>query len=137
MVVERDDLAEHSAVSDRTGLWFQRELDEAQKTIRSLLRQISQEQARCSEISRAYHMTVANLVEVTRENATLAHERDLLKARVEGAPAPFKLGASTLELTPAEIGAIRKAIARLHHPDTGGNPDRMKLWNAALDALER
>jgi hypothetical protein len=136
MVVERNDLAEHSAISDKTAFWLQRELDEAHKTIRSLLRQIAQEQARCSEIARAYNMTVANLVEATRENATLAHERDLLKARVEGSAAPFKFGASTLELTPAEIGAIRKAIARLHHPDAGGNLERMKQWNAALDALE-
>jgi hypothetical protein len=43
----------------------------------------------------------------------------------------------TIDLTPAEVGAIRKAMARLHHPDTGGDAERMKAWNAALDPLER
>ena len=41
-----------------------------------------------------------------------------------------------LNLLPIEISAIRKAMARLHHPDTGGDSERLKSWNAALDALE-
>jgi hypothetical protein len=57
------------------------------------------------------------------------------QARVEGRQAPFSLGA--LALTPDEVSAIRKAMARLHHPDTGGDAERMKLWNAALDPLEQ
>jgi len=54
--------------------WLQNELGEAHKTIRSLLRQLSKEQQRHAETARAYNMTVANLVEVTRENNAL--ERD-------------------------------------------------------------
>jgi hypothetical protein len=114
--------------------WLQRELAEAHKTIRSLLRQLSKDQARHAEMARAYNLTVANLVEATRQNALLEHERDAWKARAEGKPAPFTL--DKLTLTAEEISAIRKAMARLHHPDTGGDVERMKLWNAALDPLE-
>ncbi|HMO57074.1 MAG TPA: hypothetical protein PKA05_08290 [Roseiflexaceae bacterium] len=117
--------------------WLQRELDEAHKTIRSLLRQISKEQQRHSEIVRAYNMTVANLMEITRENAALERERDQWRARVEAHGMPFRFGTHTIELTAAEVSAIRKAMARLHHPDTGGDIERMKQWNAALDPLDR
>jgi hypothetical protein len=116
--------------------WLQKELEEAHKTIRTLLRQLSKEQQRHAETARAYTMTVANLVEAGRENTLLTHERDMWKARAEGALTPFKIGGLTLELTPAEVSAIRKAMARLHHPDTGGDAERMKAWNAALDPLE-
>jgi hypothetical protein len=116
--------------------WLQNELNEAHKTIRSLLRQLSKEQQRHSETARAYNMTVANLVEAGRENSALSRERDMWKARAEGALTPLKIGGITLELTPAEVSAIRKAMARLHHPDTGGDAERMKAWNAALDPLE-
>jgi hypothetical protein len=122
---------------DGESAWLQKELNEAHKTIRSLLRQLSKEQARHAETARAYNLTVANLVEASRQNALLEHERDTWRARVEGRPAPFTLGASTLTLTPEEVSAIRKAMARLHHPDTGGDSERMKVWNAALDPLER
>jgi chromosome segregation ATPase len=115
----------------------QRELDEAHKTIRTLLRQIDKEQARHAEISRAFNKTVANLMEITRENAQLERERDMWRARAEGTSLPFSVGGTTLELTPAEVSAIRKAMARLHHPDTGGDIERMKAWNAALDPLDR
>src|SRR5919197_3032853 len=54
--------------------WVQRELDEAHKTIRSLLRQIDKEQARNKEIARAYNLTVANLVATTHENNSLERE---------------------------------------------------------------
>ena len=114
--------------------WLQKELEEAHRTIRSLLRQLSKEQTRHAETARAYNLTVANLVEATRQTAQLEHERDMWKARAEGQAAPFTAG--TLTLTPAEISAIRKAMARLHHPDAGGDVERMKLWNATLDPLE-
>ena len=117
--------------------WVQHELDEAHKTVRSLLRQIDKEQARYKEIARAYELTVANLVTITQENNVLERERDMWRARAERTPAPLTLGAGLLELTSAEVSAIRKAIARLHHPDTGGDSERLKAWNAALDTLER
>jgi hypothetical protein len=121
--------------SDGELAWLQKELDEAHRTIRSLLRQLSKEQTRHAETARAYNLTVANLVEATRQNAQLEHERDMWKARAEGKATPFTVGA--LNLTPAEVGAIRKAMARLHHPDTGGDVERMKVWNATLDPLEQ
>jgi hypothetical protein len=120
--------------ADSEVAWLQKELEEAHRTIRSLLRQLSKEQTRHAETARAYNLTVANLVEATRQSAQLEHERDMWKSRAEGKAAPFMVGALTL--TPAEVGAIRKAMARLHHPDAGGDIERMKLWNAALDPLE-
>ena len=48
----------------------------------------------------------------------------------------LRLSEPVLGEEPAEVGAIRKAMARLHHPDTGGDAERMKAWNAALDPLD-
>jgi hypothetical protein len=118
-----------------TGM-LQHELEEAHKTIRGLLRQIDKAQSRYDEIARAYNKTVANLMEITRENALLEHERDMWQARAEGIVPPLNLGSGLPELTAAEVSAIRKAMARLHHPDTGGDAERMKAWNAALDPLD-
>jgi len=115
---------------------LQHDLEEAHKTIRGLLRQIDKTQARYGEIARAYNKTVANLMEITRENALLEHERTMWHARAEGIAPPLDLGSGLPELTAAEVGAIRKAMARLHHPDTGGDAERMKAWNAALDPLD-
>jgi hypothetical protein len=117
--------------------WVQHELEEAHKTIRSLLRQIDKEQARYKEIARAYELTVANLVSITQDNNALERERDMWRARAEKSPMPLSIGSGLLELTSAEVSAIRKAMARLHHPDTGGDSERLKAWNAALDVLER
>ncbi|MFQ3633243.1 hypothetical protein [Roseiflexus sp.] len=119
--------------------WLLSELKEAHQTIRTLLRQLSKEQGRHAEIARAYNKTVANLVEITRENAALERERDMWKARAESAmreQESIRIGNIPFTLTAAEISAIRKAMARLHHPDAGGDAERMKLWNAALDPLE-
>jgi len=114
-----------------------RELDEAHKTIRSLLRQLDKQQSRFQEIARAYNLTVGNLTEISRQNTLLERERDLWRSRARTIPAPVGGGTGMPELTPAEVAAIRKAMARLHHPDTGGDGERLKAWNAALDALER
>ena len=123
--------------------WLQHELDEAHKTVRTLLRQLSKEQQRHAETARAYNMTVANLAEIARQNTVLERERealererDLWRARAESGATPLTIGGLTLDLTPDEVSAIRKAMARLHHPDVGGDPERMKAWNAALDPLE-
>jgi hypothetical protein len=115
---------------------LQNELSEAHKTIRTLLRQLTKEQQRHAETVRAYDKTVANLVEAGRERTALERERDMWRSRAEGAAVPFKIGGLTLELTPDEVSAIRKAMARLHHPDAGGDAERMKDWNAALDPLD-
>ncbi len=115
---------------------LQNELSEAHKTIRTLLRQLAKEQQRHAETVRAYDKTIANLAEAGRERTTLERERDMWRSRAEGAAVPFKIGGLTLELTPDEISAIRKAMARLHHPDAGGDAERMKDWNAALDPLD-
>ena len=123
-------------ISETDPSWLQHELAEAHATIRRLLRQISKEQSRYDEIARAYNKTVSNLMEITRENALLEHERDMWKSRAEGAHDPVTLSGLTLDLTPAEVSAIRKAMARLHHPDAGGDIERMKAWNAALDPLD-
>ena len=127
----------HALFLEGDTAWVQRELDEAHKTIRSLLRQIDKEQARYKEIARAYELTVANLVSITQDNTILERERDMWRARAEKTPAPLAIGSGLLELTSAEVSAIRKAMARLHHPDTGGDSERLKAWNAALDMLER
>lgn len=116
--------------------WVQQELAEAHKTIRTLLRQLDKERARCTECQRAYDLTVSNLMEIARENTLLERERDDWRRRAEGA-VPVQIGGLNLDLTADEVSAIRKAMARLHHPDTGGDLERMKAWNAALDPLER
>lgn len=116
--------------------WLQRELSEAHTTIRTLLRQVSKEQARNAELVRAYNLTVANLMEVTRENTLLTRERDQWRTRAERGGRTFAIDSDTIEMTPAEVSAIRKAMARLHHPDLGGDSERMKIWNTLLDPLE-
>lgn len=116
--------------------WLQRELSEAQKNVRTLLRQLGKEQARNAELVRAYNLTVTNLMEVTRENTLLMRERDQWKTRAERGNRSFNFSHTTIELTPAEVSAIRKAMARLHHPDLGGDGERLKTWNTILDPLE-
>jgi hypothetical protein len=127
---------ERPAPTDPDVAWLQHELSEAHKTIRTLLRQLTKEQQRHAETVRAYDKTVANLVEAGRENTALERERDMWRSRAEDSTMPFKIGGLTLELTPDEVSAIRKAMARLHHPDAGGDAERMKAWNAALDPLD-
>jgi chromosome segregation ATPase len=119
------------------GVLLRRELEEAHKTIRSLLRQLSKAEARHNETTRAYDKTVQNLLELSRENAILERERDQWKARAERQSSGLQLNEHFPVLTIAEVSAIRKAMARLHHPDRGGDTERMKLWNALLDPLEQ
>jgi hypothetical protein len=136
VIRQHDRFTRSAQTSEGDPVLLQYELEEAHKTIRSLLRQIDKAQARCDEVARAYNKTVANLVDITRENVVLEHERDMWQARAEGKMPACHLGIGALELTPAEVSAIRKAMARLHHPDAGGDAERMKIWNAALDPLE-
>lgn len=136
MFSERNTSTRTTDSTEHESSWIQNELAEAHKTIRTLLRQIDKAQQRYDEISRAYKLTVDNLVEVSVRNNELEREIEQWKARSSGASISMTLGAGTLTLTPAEISAIRRAMARLHHPDTGGDTNRMQIWNAALDALE-
>lgn len=126
---------ESSALLDEEAL--RRELEEARKTIREQRRQADKAQARYDELARAYRMTVENLVRASGECASLERERDQWRRRAEQAPSTAAFETGTLKLSDEEINAVRKAMARLHHPDTGGDAERMKAWNALLDALER
>ncbi len=99
-----------------------------------------------AEALRAHTKMVETLTETMRENTALSLERDMWKARArriaayaednqrnDDVPVPETLSHITVE----EARAIRKAMARLHHPDSGGNPERMKYWNTTLDQIER
>jgi hypothetical protein len=123
-------------MSEHDIAWLQRELTEAQKNLKTLLRQVSKEQQRNAELVRAYNLTVANLMEITRENTLLSRERDLWKLKAERDGHTVSFGGEVVELTAAEASAIRKAMARLHHPDVGGDAERMKAWNTVLDPYE-
>ncbi|NJP04890.1 MAG: hypothetical protein HC837_04280 [Chloroflexaceae bacterium] len=118
------------------------ELEAANALNRKLMRQLKQAQAAAAEASRAHAKMVATLTETMRENTALTTERDLWKARAMRQPSLSEtyLHISHLlgidDVTEEEVRVIRKAIARLHHPDTGGDAERMKAWNVALDRLD-
>ena len=128
-------MAEQEQMRSRTTSELQRLLDEAQAELRRLARELRKEQARHAETSQAYNKTVSNMVDISRENALLTHEIERLKR----APRPARSTSIDLlgiDLTPNEARAIRKAMARLHHPDVGGDEQRMKAWNSVLDQLD-
>jgi hypothetical protein len=131
-------MGEQEQMRSRTTSELQRQLDEARLELRRLSRELRKEQMRHAETSEAYSKTVRNMVEISRENALLSHELDRLKRAYprprRGASIPVQLHG--IDLTPGEARAIRKAIARLHHPDVGGDEQRLKIWNALLDQLE-
>lgn len=114
---------------------LQRQIVEAQTTIRRLNRELAKEQARHAETTEAYTKTVRNMVEIARENAILTHELERLRRSSRPAQT-ISLSYLDLDITPNEAKAIRKAMARLHHPDVGGDEQRMKVWNALLDRLD-
>jgi hypothetical protein len=121
---------------------LRRELEAAYATNRKLLRQLKQAQAAAEEASRAHTKMVSTLTETMRENITLTNERDIWRARAlrqniyDHAPVPdLEALLGIHDVTEAEVRAIRKTMARLHHPDSGGDPERMKAWNAALDLI--
>lgn len=127
---------------------LRRELAEAQQTLRGLRRQLDKALAAVSEAQRAHAKMVATLTETMRENTSLTHERDLWRHRAQrleaGVSAEPESGQPVIDITALagqisedEVNVIRKAIARLHHPDVGGNPERMKAWNAALDRIRQ
>lgn len=127
---------------------IRRELAEAQAASRGLRRQLEKALTAANEAQRAHAKMVATLTETMRENTSLAHERDLWRARAQrlaqglgpepGSERPvIDITALAGQITEDEVNAIRKAMARLHHPDVGGDPERMKSWNAALDRIGR
>jgi hypothetical protein len=128
---------------------LRRELAEAQVESRSLRRQLEKALTAVTEAQRAHAKMVATLTETMRENTVLTNDRDMWRHRATRLEAglsadapgdhvtPIDIGGLAGQLSDDEVNAIRKAMARLHHPDVGGNPDRMKAWNAALDRLVR
>lgn len=142
MTEERPFLNDDAASRERELL--QRELAEAHSMNRSLVRQLKKAQEHAAEAQRAHAKMVATLTETMRENTALMIERDMWKARAIKTAGELPYGGPTIDLsglvghiTEEEARAIRKAIARLHHPDAGGNAERMKIWNAALDRISK
>jgi predicted phage gp36 major capsid-like protein len=115
--------------------------DQLRKTERSL----AQSERASQEARRAHQKMVETLTETMRENTALEIERDMWKARAQRtethssdpAVPDIQLTLGIGQISEDEASAIRKAIARLHHPDSGGNAERMKQWNAALDRIAR
>ncbi len=116
--------------------WLQHELEQMQATRHRLLRQIEQEQASHQNIMQTYKNIVEHLVEISRQTMELERERDLWRARLSASGIATVLD-EQITLTMDEIGAIRRAMARLHHPDAGGDTERMQIWNVVLDRLEQ
>ncbi len=134
----RDDAVRPMFRASSYGHILETDLAEAQAQVRRLTRELKKQQQRLAETSEAYNKMVENLVRTVHENNVLRYECERLKRRTGGGdrshgPAPEMLG---MTLTRPEIAAIRKAIARLHHPDVGGDIQRMQAWNVALDQLE-
>ncbi|MDP9309611.1 MAG: hypothetical protein M3R24_01725 [Chloroflexota bacterium] len=129
-------LNEQETMRARTMGELQRQLDEAQAELRRVSRELRKEQMRHAETAEAYTKTVTNMVEISRENALLSHELDRLRRTAPRQARSRAVDFHGIDLTPGEAKAIRKAMARLHHPDVGGDEQRMKIWNVVLDQLD-
>lgn len=125
---------------------LRRELAEMQALGRDLRRQLGKALQSANEAQRAHAKMVATLTETMRENTILVNDRDVWRAKAQRlesglAPEPggqgrvIDISALAGQISEDEVNAIRKAMARLHHPDVGGDPERMKSWNAALDRI--
>lgn len=145
-----DERPAYVAPIDREKELMRRELAELQSSSRALHRQLDKALTALTEAQRAHTKMVATLTETVRENTVLTNERDTWRLRAlrsegrlsneYGPPPPLQrvdISGLTTQLTDDEVTAIRKAMARLHHPDVGGDPERMKAWNAALDLIGR
>lgn len=138
------DIASSNDPTEREYELLRHELEEAHMLNRRLLRQIEKTQQAASEAQRAHAKMVATLTETMRENTLLATELALLRTRTQRTEptaddhlAGIDLADFPSSLSLDEVNAIRKTMARLHHPDTGGSTERMKAWNAALDRFAR
>ncbi|NJN18511.1 MAG: hypothetical protein HC822_20770 [Oscillochloris sp.] len=116
---------------------LQEVLRDAERTIRALERAAVKAEARYQELARAYAKTVENLTQANSSCSALEIERDMWRERAECRPTVASISAGAMQLSSAEIAALRKAMARLHHPDVGGDAARMQAWNSLLDSLER
>ncbi len=140
------DLPPHDeSLNQRDYALLHHELHEAHVQNRSLRRQLDKALAAVAEAQRAHAKMVQTLSETMRENMALTNDRDMWRHRAQRLAAgltadpeytpQLDLTGLAGQISEDEINAIRKAMARLHHPDVGGNPDRMKAWNATLDRL--
>ena len=110
---------------------LQREIAEAHRTIKALMRRLADEQEQSQKTQAAYEQMKNNIVEMNREHTLVERERDMWRMRAE--QSGLGSGDFLPVLTADEVSSIRRAMARLHHPDTGGDSDRMKQWNKLLD----
>jgi hypothetical protein len=115
---------------------LRREIDDAHRTIRALMRRLADEQEQQVKTKHAYEQMKSNIMEMNREFAMIERERDMWRQRAEHHGA-FEWTDVFPQLTSDEISAIRRAMARLHHPDQGGDSNRMKEWNKILDKLDK
>ena len=125
--------------ADRDRIWLERELLVATSAARELRRRLEKTQQELAETTRAYNKTVENVLDIIRENNQLTNECERLRWQCQRniyeteIPQNFN---GLPRITPDEARAIRKAMARLHHPDVGGSVERMQRWNALLDRIE-
>ncbi len=135
---------DHDITSLREELEATRETNrKLQDQLKKAVKAASNAERASAEAMRAHTMMVETLTETMRENTALAIERDMWQSRARRAMAlldtpTFDVHGSlgVTHITEDEAKAIRKAIARLHHPDSGGDAERMKMWNASLDQIE-
>lgn len=131
-----------TAATSQNYLELLAELEALNAENRKLRRQLHKAEQAVAEARRAHAKMVETLTETMRENTALSIERDMWKGRVQRGSYVTDEGeirelAGIGQITEAEINAIRKAMARLHHPDAGGDAERMKRWNVTLDRLEQ
>lgn len=115
---------------------LRREIDDAHRTIRALMRRLADEQEQQVKTKQAYEQMKSNIMEMNREFAMIERERDMWRQRAEH-NGSIEWTDVFPQLTSDEISAIRRAMARLHHPDQGGDSNRMKEWNKILDKLDK
>lgn len=69
------------------------------------------------------------------DDCTRFYQQPQIRQPHRHAEAYALLGLDPYRTTPQEVTRAYRALARLHHPDTGGDPDRMKAINAAYELI--
>ncbi len=141
MSMPNDAFNPHTATTEQGYHALLAELEALNAENRKLRRQLHKADQAVAEARRAHAKMVDTLTETMRENTALSLERDMWKGRAQRGSYTTEEGElrevfGIEQITEAEVAAIRKAMARLHHPDAGGDAERMKRWNAVLDRLE-